>query len=399
MDPQSNHGCDSSKEIVTMGALVLKPHEQVKALLEMHHKAIAKSAPKHVDIDRIFRTAVTSIIREPKLQECTTESLFYSICQAALLGLEVNGSLGEAYLVPFKGKVTLMPGYRGFYKMARNSGEITGWFAETVYANDKFEVIRGCANTLVHKPLLNGDRGKLTHVYSIATFRDGTKDYEWMPIEEVERARASSRSGDKGDSPWTKWYDEMAKKTVIRRHAKRLPLQSDLARLIELDHSATVEGEQDLSPIINITGTVLDKSSPLEDRPTADVPARIPSPSPAPVLEAAEPAAPPPPPPAVFDAPAPDSSPPDALEILNADLAVEPLAPPVQPAPPPDPFLGVIENIGGERVLAYFRAKQYLTTEQGLDELPDHIKTRCTTTPHLLLKGIEQLEALSGSAK
>ena len=47
-----------------------------------------------------------------------------------------------------------------------------------------------------------------------------------MSLEQIEKVRSVSRSKEKG--PWVDWWDEMARKTVMRRLAKRLPMSTDL---------------------------------------------------------------------------------------------------------------------------------------------------------------------------
>jgi len=54
-----------------------------------------------------------------------------------------------------------------------------------------------------------------------------------MTTVEVEKVRQSSRA--KNATPWTQWWDQMAKKTAIRRLSKRLPMSTDLDDLIRRD--------------------------------------------------------------------------------------------------------------------------------------------------------------------
>ena len=61
-----------------------------------------------------------------------------------------------------------------------------------------------------------------------------------MSLEEVEKRRiasANQRDPQKPTGIWEKWYDEMAKKTVIRNLCKRLPMSSEMIgsrRLVSL---------------------------------------------------------------------------------------------------------------------------------------------------------------------
>ena len=64
--------------------------------------------------------------------------------------------------------------------------------------------------------------GELTHVYMVAHFKDGGHYFLVLNRQEIEQARARSKSGNFG--PWKTDYEAMAKKTAIRRAAPYLPL-------------------------------------------------------------------------------------------------------------------------------------------------------------------------------
>jgi recombinational DNA repair protein RecT len=73
-------------------------------------------------------------------------------------------------------------------------------------------------------------------VYAIAKTKDGGIYREVMSKSDIEQVRNVSRAKNAG--PWVDWYDEMARKTVIRRIAKRLPSSTDLEKLLEHDNEA-----------------------------------------------------------------------------------------------------------------------------------------------------------------
>jgi recombination protein RecT len=120
----------------------------------------------------------------------------------------------------------------GIMKLVRNSGEISTWSVQAVYKNDNFDFSLGDEEHISHKPALSS-RGELIAVYSIVTMKDGEKSREVMSVEDVNAIRARSRSGKSG--PWVSDFAEMAKKTVIRRHSKRLPLSTDIEGVLKDD--------------------------------------------------------------------------------------------------------------------------------------------------------------------
>lgn len=215
---------------------------QVKKWLEDRKPSFESMLPKHLSVDRFFKIALNCISRTPNLQRCSPSSLFQSIATAAELGLEPGGALGEAYLVPFKDTCQLIIGYRGFIRLARQSGELAQIEAHIVHENDKFELRYGLNPTLEHSPTLTKDPGKPLFVYCLARLKDGSSHIEAMTIAEVDKIRARSRSGNNG--PWQTDYGEMAKKTVVRRAAKYLPMSSERwQKAMEADDTDFVEGE------------------------------------------------------------------------------------------------------------------------------------------------------------
>jgi recombination protein RecT len=202
--------------------------DTVREMAGRYKNLMAKVLPQHLSADRMLRVFLAAIQRDSKLLNCSASSLVACLVRAAELGLEPNTGLGLSYLVPFKGVCTLVPGYRGLVQLAVQSGAVTQIRARAVYAGDKFGFEYGLDESLVHVPQgVIDDKGlaKLAHVYSVAKLTNGEKDFDVMTVAEVDRIRKRSKASDNG--PWVTDYDEMAKKTVVRRHSKALPASTD----------------------------------------------------------------------------------------------------------------------------------------------------------------------------
>jgi recombination protein RecT len=257
MEPKKN-------EIVPLA----KKIDNVRALLEKSKSQIALALPRHLSADRMLRIAMTSIRRTPKLASCSQQSLLGAIMQAAQLGLEPDGVLGHAYLVPFKDEVQLIIGYKGLIDLARRSGQISTIFARVVHAADQFEFSYGLDETLQHIPTRDADPGELVTVYAVARLKDGGQQFEVMTKREIDQIRAQSRAAD--DGPWVTHYEEMAKKTVLRRLCKMLPASVELARAVALDERADLGLPQQLEDIVD--GEIIaEKGKPTLDDVAADL--------------------------------------------------------------------------------------------------------------------------------
>ena len=217
--------------------------ETVQSLLEQFKPKIAASLPNYITPERMLRVAMTAIQRNPKLLECTQYSLVSSVIQSAQLGLSLDEQLGQAYLVPFKNKKTgklecqFMPGYKGLIELAYRSEKVSLIYANIIYQQDEYEYEEGITPRIFHKPNNTKQTSEdIVAVYAIARLKDGTVGHYWMWRHQIEEAR--SRSNAKGYGPWVTDYEEMAKKTAIRRIAKVLPSSAELQRAVALDELA-----------------------------------------------------------------------------------------------------------------------------------------------------------------
>jgi recombination protein RecT len=208
-----------------------QPGTTLGKLISANHKAIASVLPKHLTPDRLARLALSEVNRNPGLAKADAASFIGALIQSAQLGLE-PGAAGLGYLIPRfnkntnKTEVQFQAGYKGLMMLARNSGEVGSIMAEVVCEGDEFSYMLGTAPHLRHKPATSG-RGKVTHIYAVAhLFKSDDWQFSVMTTEEVDNVKA--RSGAQGFSPWKTDWDEMAKKTVIRRLCKYLPMSVEV---------------------------------------------------------------------------------------------------------------------------------------------------------------------------
>lgn len=216
MTPQANNQLAVVNEVRTA---LTKMSPEFKAAL-----------PAHVTAERFMRVTMTAVQNNPDLLSADRRSLYNAAMRAAQAGLLPDGR--EGAIVTFSGKAQFMPMVAGVMKQVRNSGEISTWSVHAVYENDFFEFELGDTEHIVHKPAMRGG-GAIIGAYSIVLMKDGERSREFMNVDQIEAIRKRSRSGNAG--PWKTDYDEMAKKTVVRRHSKRLPMSTDLDGVLHED--------------------------------------------------------------------------------------------------------------------------------------------------------------------
>jgi recombination protein RecT len=236
--------------------------------LDKQKPQIARALPRHIDIERFTRIALTTLRQTPQLQQTTPESFLGAIMLAAQLGLE-PGPLGQAYIVPFNNKgrmeAQFIVGYKGYIDLARRSGQLLSIEVRTVYEADEFEYSFGLEGDIRHIPSREEDRGNPVVWYGIAKLKDGGLYYEVMSRGDIERYRKRSKAPN---SPaWTQDYDAMAKKTVVRRMAPWLPMSVEAQQVAASDENvARLNFSDDAIDVVGVevvdaeTGEIVDET-------------------------------------------------------------------------------------------------------------------------------------------
>jgi recombination protein RecT len=194
--------------------------------------------------ERFVRVVLQAIAKNPDLLKCDRNSLILAVMEAAQLGLEPTGVLGNAYLVPFwnakasRFEATLITGYRGLISLVRRSGEVDMIEARLRYKGDVFHIEYGSDPRIDHVPELLADkRGPVIGAYMIARVRGSDVPYiEYMTDAELDAIRKRSRASQHG--PWVTDPGEMQRKTVVRRGIKYLPISVFVEHAIEIEDAA-----------------------------------------------------------------------------------------------------------------------------------------------------------------
>jgi recombination protein RecT len=245
-------------------------YSTIQNLLSKMTPEIKKALPKHVSAERIARITFTEIRKNPKLLNCSQASLLGAIMTAAQLGLE-PGPTGQCYLIPYRNKrlgtveCQFQIGYKGLLDLFYRSEGSLNIDAHEVCENDVFEFEYGLNANLKHKPALT-DRGKAIAYYAVAHLKGGGYSFLVMSFEDIENIRKRAKA--KEFSPWVTDYDEMAKKTVIKRLCKYLPLSIELQRGLSNDETTKREVDEDMTMVEDQTDWIdIDASDDEEEYP------------------------------------------------------------------------------------------------------------------------------------
>lgn len=246
-------------ELQNLKNLFAQPWESFKA---------AFKDPKEADriMQREITYAAQAMMANNFLITCAQSNpvdFINALKNVALSGLSLSPALKQAYLVPFKGKISFMPSYMGMQDLLANNGHVRKIESYAVFESDEFEIQHGTEEKLIHKPNPWGERtkDKMLGCYWIAELTDGTKLFNNMTKAEIEEVMKRSPSVAKGKtSPWDTDYIEMARKTCLRRGFKALPkgsISDERMKVVEaaFDYDEKVEqtwiAEQKNTPKVN----------------------------------------------------------------------------------------------------------------------------------------------------
>jgi recombination protein RecT len=190
-----------------------------------------------------------------------------AVVQCSQLGLEPNTPLGHAYLIPFEKKrkdgnqwvtdkveTQIVIGYKGLIDLARRTGQEISISAHAVHANDHFDYAFGLDEKLEHRPA-RSNRGPVTEFYAVAKLVGGGHAFDVMSAEDVNEIRDASQNykfaRDKSKTVWGQHYEEMGRKTVLRRLFKYLPVSIELASAAAIDDIGAGGRSQALDTVLD----------------------------------------------------------------------------------------------------------------------------------------------------
>ena len=215
------------------GALVVRDKQGLKSLVQNADvmRGIEGIVASGADPKQLLNMILVAASRTPALYRCTKASILQCLMRSAETGLALNGR--EAAAVPYGTEATFIPMYQGLIKNMVSNNVVSRIEARVVYAEDVFSLQYGTQPQIRHVPTMNDTRGSIVGAYSVAFFRTGGTQFDYMPIKDLDAIRERSRAKNSG--PWVTDTEEMYRKTVVRRLCKYLPLSPELQDALTAD--------------------------------------------------------------------------------------------------------------------------------------------------------------------
>lgn len=183
---------------------------------------------------------------------------------ASAIGISLNPANKHAYLVPRKSQagmaICLDISYMGLMHLAQSTGSIEWGQAKLVYEADSYEN-QGIDKAPTHKYPAFGQRGQIVGAYCTVKTATGAYLTEEMSIDQIYSVRARSeaftggKQGKPPSGPWVTDFEEMCRKTVVKRASKYWPKVDRLNEAVNYLNTDGGEGitkdevVRDVSPI------------------------------------------------------------------------------------------------------------------------------------------------------
>ncbi len=171
-----------------------------------------------------------SLVEAPE----TVQAAIINVCTT---GLTLNPAMGFAYLVPRKNtklnrvECILDISYRGMIHLMTSTGGARNVYAYVVYKGDTFEIEQGTEPRIVHSPKYTSK--EIQGVYGVVILPDGTKQFEYIPVSELNELQQRSEMGKKEIGAWKTDKPEMCRKSVIKRLSKYIPKNDRMLQAYE----------------------------------------------------------------------------------------------------------------------------------------------------------------------
>ena len=229
-----------------------------RQLFQQMRPQFQMALPKHLAVDRFLRMALTCVQKNPKLLDCTQESLLAALLEAARLGLEPGTR--QAAIVPYGKQATFIVQWPGLVELMYRSNQVAAVVAEFIHEGDEWDYRLGDGGTFWHRPNLLGERGEPLLCYAYAEIKGGGRSrivtLTRREAEEIRdrfsRAYALAEQHRREDpagfqrnpdgsyftSAWHSDFNPMWRKSAVRRLADWVPQSPELVELLQRENEA-----------------------------------------------------------------------------------------------------------------------------------------------------------------
>lgn len=184
--------------------------------------------PANYSPSNAMKQAWLTISQDKKLMDTSDASKANALLDMVTQGL--NPAKKQCYFIPYGNTMQLQRSYHGNIMMLKRDAGAADVVAQVIYEGDDFQQELdevGRVKSISHKQAFgNINKDKIVGAYATVVFEDKQNHIEVMTIDQIEQAWKQSSmvkddAGLKRSKTHNNFKEEMSKKTVINRAAKR----------------------------------------------------------------------------------------------------------------------------------------------------------------------------------
>lgn len=183
--------------------------------------SVESALPKDFNRERFVQNCLAVMNETPQLAKISPAQTIQGLLKGAYLGLDFMNR--ECYLIPYGNSVQFQTDYKGEVKFAKKYAirKIKEIYAKVVREGDEFveEIVDGQPSIdFKPKPFSKAD---ILGAFAVVLYMDGGMAYETMSTDDINAVRNNYSKASQSKA-WKYSYDEMCKKTVLRRLCKHI---------------------------------------------------------------------------------------------------------------------------------------------------------------------------------
>lgn len=174
---------------------------------------------KYLEPKSLINKFLCAMNENEKLKNCTRMSLFKALTFCSEKGL--SPLHGKIVLIPYGLECKAIVGVPGLRELIRRNPDVKRVGSDVVRSKDDFKLISGLEPSLHHIPNLSED-AEVIGAYAFAELAGGEYIIRYCTHQDIMVSKAASSGSGGANSPWNKYFSEMARLVPLRKLAKEL---------------------------------------------------------------------------------------------------------------------------------------------------------------------------------
>lgn len=194
--------------------------------VESVKQSICNALGNEKEVSKFITSIVSAVSLNPKLGECDRGTLMTAALQGAALKLNPSPQLGQFYMIPYDGRVSFVAGWKGIVQLAMRSGSYKKIVVVAIKKGElkSWNPLTEEIDVEIIEDDEKRDAAETVGYYGMFEYTNGFQKCMYWSKEKMERhafrysqAYKTDKSRGWSNSFWSKGFDDMGIKTVLRQ--------------------------------------------------------------------------------------------------------------------------------------------------------------------------------------